>query len=40
LEKLGPVEIKKLMYSHVEKDECLQCDMFLEKNPKFFDTFK
>lgn len=40
LEKLGPVEIKKLMYSHVEKDECLQCDLFLEKNPKFFDTFK
>jgi hypothetical protein len=30
LEKLGPVEIKKLMYSH----------MFLEKNPKFFDNFK
>jgi hypothetical protein len=40
MKKLGPVEIKKLIYSHVEKDECLQCDMFLEKNPKFFDTFK
>ena len=35
--KLGKVEIKKLMYSHIEKDECLQCDMFLNKNPKFFD---
>ena len=35
--KLGMVEIKKLIYSHVDKDECLQCDMFLEKNPTFFD---
>jgi len=34
---LGKVEIKKLMYSHIEKDDCLQCDLFLEKNPKFFD---
>lgn len=33
---LGVVEIKKLMYSHIEKDDCLQCDLFLEKNTKFF----
>lgn len=35
--KLGVAAIKRLMYSHIEKDECLQCDMFLQKNPKFFD---
>jgi hypothetical protein len=34
------VEIKKLMYSHVEREECLQCDLFLTKNPRFFETFK
>jgi len=38
--KLGVVEIKKLMYSHVEREECLQCDLFLSKNPRFFETFK
>ena len=37
---LGNVEIKKLIYSHIEKEECLQCDLFLEKNPKFFDENK
>ena len=37
---LGAIDIKKLIYSHVDKDECLQCDLFLEKNPTFFDTFK
>lgn len=37
---LGVTEIKKLIYSHVEKDECLQCDLFLEKNPNFFEEFK
>lgn len=37
---LGVIDIKKLIYSHVDKDECLQCDLFLEKNPTFFDTFK
>lgn len=36
---VGPKEIKKLLYAHIEKDECLQCDLFLEKNPNFFDTF-
>lgn len=35
--KLGVTEIKKLMYSHIEKDECLQCDIFLEKHPDFFE---
>jgi len=35
---VGMVEIKKLIYSHIEKDECLQCDLFLEKNPNFFDS--
>lgn len=37
---LGVIDIKKLIYSHIDKDECLSCDMFLEKNPTFFDTFK
>lgn len=35
--KLGVPAITRLMYSHIEKDECLQCDMFLTKNPKFFE---
>ena len=37
---LGKVETEKLMYAHIEKYDCLQCEMFLEKNPKFFDTLK
>jgi len=37
---VGATEIKKLIYSHIEKDECLQCDLFLEKNPNFFESFK
>jgi len=35
--KLGKTETKKLIYAHIEKDDCLQCDLFLEKNPGFFD---
>lgn len=38
--KLGPTEIKKLMYNHVDREECLQCDLFLEKNPDFFEKMK
>jgi hypothetical protein len=37
---LGVISIKKLIYSHIDKDECLQCEFFLEKTPTFFDTFK
>jgi hypothetical protein len=37
---LGATAIKRLIYSHIEKDECLNCDMFLEKHVDFFDTFK
>ena len=39
-DKLGVVEIKKLMYSHVEREECLQWALFLTNNPRFFETFK
>jgi len=35
---LGSSAIKRLIYSHIEKDECLQCDLFLEKTPGFFDN--
>lgn len=35
---MDKASIKRLMYSHIEKDECLQCDMFLEKNPGFLDS--
>lgn len=35
--KLGVSGVKKLMYSHIEKDDCLQCDIFLEKHPDFFE---
>ncbi len=37
---LGPLDIKKLIYSHIDKDECLQCDLFLENKPDFFENFK
>lgn len=40
LKLLGKVEIKKLIYTHIDKDECLHCDMFLEKFPKFFDNME
>ncbi len=35
--KLGTNAIKRLMYKHIEQDECLQCDMFLAKKPDFFE---
>jgi hypothetical protein len=37
---LGAKGIKRLMYSHIDRDECLQCDLFLEKTPTFFEDFK
>ena len=33
---LGVKDIRKLMFNHIERDDCLQCDMFIEKNPNFF----
>jgi len=33
---LGENEMRKLINAHIERDECLQCDLFLEKNPQFF----
>lgn len=35
---LGSKEQTKLIYSHIERDDCLQCDLFLEKNPDFLKT--
>lgn len=35
--KLGIPAMKRVIYAHIEKDECFQCDHFLEKNPTFFD---
>ena len=40
LKLLGVKAIKRLMYSHVEKDDCLQCDLFLESHPKHFDAME
>ena len=31
---------KKIIASHIEKDNCNQCESFLEDNPNFFDTGK
>jgi len=33
---LGDVEMRKMINAHIERDECIQCDIFLEKNPEFF----
>ena len=40
LKMLGKVEIEKLIYKHIEKQDCLECDLFLEKSPKFFENMK
>jgi hypothetical protein len=32
---LGRKEQTKLIYAHIEREDCLQCDLFLEKNPNF-----
>ena len=37
LKLLGARDIEKMMYNHIERNECLQCDIFLEKHPRFFD---
>jgi len=31
---------KKILASHIEKDNCNQCESFMEDNPNFFDTGK
>ena len=31
---------KKIIASHIEKDNCNQCESFLEDNPNFFDIGK
>lgn len=33
---LGENEMRKMINAHIEREECVQCDMFLEKNPQFF----
>jgi len=33
---LGETEMRKMINAHIERDECIQCDIFLEKNPSFF----
>ena len=37
LQKAG---VKRMLYNHIERDECLQCDLYMEKNPKFFDSWQ
>ena len=38
--QLGIPAIKRLIYAHIEKEECMQCDMFLQKNPMFLDKLE
>ena len=33
---LGETTQRRLINAHIERDECYQCDIFLEKNPLFF----
>ena len=33
---LGETEMRKMINAHIERDDCIQCDLFLEKNPQFF----
>ena len=37
---LGSTDIKKLIFSHIDKDECLQCDLWIEKHPNFYEDLK
>ena len=37
---MKPKDRKKLIYSHIEKDECDECEFFLEDKPNFFDDLK
>jgi hypothetical protein len=32
--------VKKMLYNHIDRDECLQCDLYMEKFPNFFDSWK
>ena len=38
--QLGVAAIKRLMYAHIEKEECTQCDLFLSKNVTFLDDLE
>ena len=38
--QLGIAAIKRLIYAHIEKEECTQCDLFLNKNPTFLDDLE
>jgi hypothetical protein len=38
--QLGIAAIKRLIYAHIEKEECMQCDVFLDKNPTFLDDLQ
>jgi len=38
--QLGTAAIKRLIYAHIDKEECMQCDIFLQKNPMFLDELK
>jgi len=38
--QLGIAAIKRLIYAHIEKEECSQCDLFLTKNPTFLDDLE
>lgn len=37
---LGVSGIKKMMFNHIDRDECLQCDLYMDKHPQFFDNWK
>jgi len=33
---LGETEMRRMINAHIERDDCIQCDVFLEKNGDFF----
>ena len=37
---LSTVGVKRMIFNHIDRDECLQCDLYMEKFPHFFDSWK
>ena len=37
---MSPSERKKLLYSHIDKDKCEECEFFLDEHPNFFEELK
>ncbi len=37
---MKPLDRKKLLYSHIEKDKCEECEFFLDEHPNFFEELQ